>query len=69
MRVTYRFHEVKKVGQRRFKDENGKWRYQKKTFGQTINPFNINAAGVPKTRQEIYAELNEEIRRWQEEVK
>lgn len=69
MRVTYKFDEIKKAGQRRYKDENGKWRYQKKTFYQTINPFNVNADGVPKTRQEIYAELNEEIRRWQEEVK
>lgn len=31
---------------------------------QTINPFNTNAAGVPKSRDEIYAELNVKAVEW-----
>lgn len=69
MRIKYTFDEVKLTGQRRWKDETGKWKYQKKTFGQTLNPFNVNAEGVPKTRKEIYVELHAEIDRWKEEVK
>jgi hypothetical protein len=35
------------------------------TLSQTINPFNRNAAGDPKTRQEIRAELKAKAETWQ----
>lgn len=37
---------------------------RKKTFYQTLNPFNLNKDGEKKTRAEIYAELREEIAEW-----
>ena len=62
---TYRFQEVKLRGAKSGKcSVCGKRRQRSTTFSQTINPFNKNADGVPKTREEILAELNEEARLW-----
>lgn len=44
-----------------------KRRTRRKRFWQTINPFNRNARGFPKTREEIYAELREEADAWRGE--
>lgn len=35
------------------------------TFQQTLNPFNKNAAGEPKTRSEIWAELKVKAAGWE----
>lgn len=35
------------------------------TFRQTINPFNKNAMGQPKTYDEIWAELQDQAAAWQ----
>jgi hypothetical protein len=37
---------------------------RQRTFGQTLNPFNKNAKGLPKTSQEIYTALRIEIAAW-----
>lgn len=37
------------------------------TFMQTINPWNKNAAGEPKTRQEIQDELKADAAAWVQE--
>jgi hypothetical protein len=34
------------------------------TFEQTINPFNKGADGVPKTREQIGAELDDQVKGW-----
>lgn len=44
--------------------EDGKKRQKTKKFQQTLNPFNKNADGIPKTRQEILVELNAERDKW-----
>jgi hypothetical protein len=40
---------------------------RQRTFGQTVNPYNRNAAGQPKSRQEILAELRDEAQAWKNE--
>jgi hypothetical protein len=45
----------------------GKRRQRRKEFYQTINPFNKNREGLPKTREEIYRELLVEKEDWQKE--
>jgi predicted RNA-binding Zn-ribbon protein involved in translation (DUF1610 family) len=42
----------------------GKVGRRSKTFRQTLNPYNKNAAGQPKTTAEIRAELQVEAQRW-----
>lgn len=34
------------------------------TFMQTLNPFNKNTDGQPKTSREIYGELSEQAAKW-----
>lgn len=38
---------------------------RRKRFYQTLNPMNKNSKGFLKTREEIYAELNVEVAKWQ----
>lgn len=35
-------------------------------FSQTVNPWNVNAAGKPKTADEIRDALTEEVEAWHE---
>lgn len=51
----------------RAKDGNGKWK--QKTFWATVNPYNTNSNGEPKTRQEIYSELKWEAAEWARKIK
>jgi hypothetical protein len=60
---TIKFTRVQLRGVRRW-TENGKRRQQTKVFEQTINPFNKNTAGFPKSRSEIIAELQAERTAW-----
>lgn len=66
MRVTTRFETVRvqyvKQGQC---PACGTWRRRQKTFEQTINPFNRNADGTMKTRDQIREELHAEGRGWE----
>lgn len=64
--VTVHFPPVTRTAYRNVKCVVcGKRRKRQKTFEQTINPFNRNAAGQPKTRREIWKELDEQSRAWQ----
>ena len=61
----YVFDEVAVKRTRRWKDaESGKQRQETRKFFQTINPFNTNADGVPKSRDEIMAEIRAEADAW-----
>ena len=65
---TYRFEEVP----RQFTKSVpctvcGRKVRRQRTFSQTINPFNKNAAGQVKTFGEIYTELAEKGEAWQAE--
>ena len=37
---------------------------RQRTFRQTLNPWNVNAAGQPKNRSEIRQELREQAAKW-----
>jgi len=66
--TTIRFQEIKIRGVRRW-TENGKRKQETKVFMQTVNPFNKDAYGVPKTPEQIVAELRQERDAWLSEVK
>lgn len=56
MRVD--FEEVAITGTHRWKDQaTGKQRQCTQRFSQTINPFNVTVAGLPKTREQIMVEI------------
>jgi hypothetical protein len=42
----------------------GKRVTRSKTFMQTVNPFNVKAPGVPKTRDEVRSDVCTEANRW-----
>ena len=60
----YTFEEVSIQHTHRWVDENGKKRQKTQKFYQTLNPFNKDAEGNIKTRQQIYAELVIERDKW-----
>lgn len=45
----------------------GKRIARQKTFYQTMNPFNLNAEGIPKSASEIFASLEDEAAEWRSE--
>lgn len=61
MRVT--FNEVAIKATKRWK-EDGKVRTKTRKFYQTLNPFNQNADGTVKTRDQIMAEITAERDAW-----
>jgi hypothetical protein len=44
--------------------ETGKPRQETKEFSQTLNPFNQTAGGQPKTREQIWTEINRQADLW-----
>lgn len=62
MRIT--FDEIKVKGMRRWVDEQGKKRQETRSFSQTVNPFNKNAQGHVKSRDEILVEIRAECEVW-----
>lgn len=66
MRVTrYTFEEVAIKATRKWVDpETGKKRQETRKFSQTINPYNTNADGSRKTRDQIKAEINAQAKEW-----
>jgi hypothetical protein len=64
--TTYRFDEVFRTAKRRVPCTGGcgKKLNRQQTFIQTINPFNKNAQGQPKTSGEIWQELGVECDEW-----
>lgn len=68
MRVSYTFDEVSLIGIRNsLCPVCGKSASRRQKFFQTLNPYNRNADGNPKTRQEIYKELQQQIQVWERE--
>jgi hypothetical protein len=61
--VRARFQEVTLKATRRWTEE-GRKRQQTRTFMQTINPFNLDREGRPKTREQIMDELHAEAETW-----
>lgn len=64
---TYRFQEIKHPVTKSVpcRAGCGKTVRRSTTLSQTVNPFNKNADGQPKTEQEIRAELKAEAEAWQ----
>ncbi|QKW31451.1 hypothetical protein HUT11_35400 (plasmid) [Streptomyces seoulensis] len=63
---TYRFQEVPLYANKTVPCAGGcgkKLRRQRK-FAQTLNPFNKDAEGRPKTSQQIQAELSQQAKEW-----
>lgn len=61
---TIHFEVVEVKGTKRWVDASGKKRQKTKTFSQTINPWNVNEDGTPKTYMQIKQELIEQRDRW-----
>ena len=64
-RVT--FEKVLVKSTKYWKDEHGKPRQKTKEFFQTVNPFNKNADGTVKSREEIRGEIVAERNAWLQE--
>lgn len=63
--TRYVFNEVAVKAVKRWKDPvNGKPRQETRKFFQTINPFNKNADGTPKTRDQIMVEIKRQRDEW-----
>lgn len=62
--TRYVFQEVALKAVFRWTDADGKKRQETRKFFQTINPFNTNAKGQPKSQAEILAELKFERDLW-----
>ncbi len=59
------FQTVSVKGTRRWKDpDTGRTRQETKSFFQTINPFNRNAEGEPKSYEEIMVEVKAQRDAW-----
>lgn len=64
--TRYVFREIKLTGTKSIRCEGcGKKLNRQKKFYQTLNPFNRNKEGVPKTEDEIRTELLADIAEWQ----
>lgn len=70
MRVTTTFEPVKLSVVRSFKACTvcGRPGKRQRVFRQTINPFNKNADGLPKTYNEIWRELEAQAAEWNPSV-
>lgn len=42
----------------------GKSNIRRQRFEHTVNPFNRNADGAPKTREEVFKDVQEEANAW-----
>ena len=62
---TYRFEEVTHRATKRVPcDGCGKTLSRSRTFMQTLNPFNKNADGTVKNREDIREELKQQAGEW-----
>lgn len=59
-----KFEEVKVCRKKCMKCADGKWRTRRKTFTNTVNPYNKNGDGTVRTMHEIYVSLNAEADEW-----
>lgn len=60
------FDEVSVIAVKKWIDETGRKRQKTKKFYQTLNPYNQNVHGVPKSRVEIMNEIMAERKSWLE---
>jgi hypothetical protein len=65
--MKVRFGEISVRGIRRWVDKDGKRHQQTCKFWQTLSPFNKGADGLPKTSQQIFAEVVAERDAWMKE--
>ena len=64
--TRYVFDRVQRRGTKKVAcSECGKRLERSKTFEQTVNPWNAHPDGTPRTRDEIWARLGDEIAAWQ----
>jgi hypothetical protein len=61
---SVRFEQVSVTATRRWKDARGRKRQETKQFWQSINPWNVRADGLPKTRADILREVTEQRDDW-----
>lgn len=62
--MRIRFEQVSVRGEKSFRCTCGRRRRLRKTFWQTLNPYNWNDYGRPRTREEIQEDLINERRAW-----
>ena len=66
--MKYVFNEVHIFAARRGKCAAcGKLCQRRRKFWQTLNPFNRNADGFPKDRDDIMSELTQQAKAWENE--
>jgi hypothetical protein len=58
------YWEICISGTKTWVDQNGHKRRKTKKFWQTVNPYNKNDDGSPKTGKQIYKELCLEMDEW-----
>lgn len=58
------FEKVSLYGSKAGKCGCGKRRQRKVTITNTINPFNKNSEGAPKSREEVLADVKKELDAW-----
>ena len=63
----YVFQEVSITAEKTGKCRCGKQRKRRQKILQTLNPFNLDACGMPKTREQIMRELQAEAEAWRAE--
>jgi hypothetical protein len=65
--TIYRFEQIKATGKKRVPCEGGcgKKVSRQMTFTKTVNPFNKNADGTVKTREEVRESVQAEAGEWQ----
>lgn len=64
---TVKFQEVKRWGKKVGKCDCGKRRVRQTTICHTINPFNKNNDGQPKSFYEVLADVENELSQWKAE--
>ncbi len=65
--TTYIYEEVKMSGQKRGKCPHGKYITRRKTFCNTINPFNKNEDGSIKNHYEVSLHVMDLVKIWKEQ--
>jgi len=62
--MRIRFECVTHKAVKRWVDADGKKHQQTMKFMQTLNPFNKDADGFPKSREQIWKELKAQAAAW-----
>ncbi len=62
--MRYNFNKISTKRTLRWTDADGKRHQETREFFQTVNPFNVGKDGVPKSEQEIRAEIHAKADAW-----